>query len=41
MKTGVEAIPVIDRLKASLKSLAQFFSGRLHGLAALPTLAHS
>jgi hypothetical protein len=40
MKAGVEAISVIDRLKASLKSLAQLFSGRLHGFAALPTHAH-
>jgi hypothetical protein len=41
METGVEAIALIDRLKAGLKSLSQLFSGRLHGLAALHTLAHS
>jgi hypothetical protein len=33
MKTRIEAIPLIDRLKASLKGLPQFLSSRLHCLA--------
>jgi len=37
MKTRIEAIPLIDRLKAGLKGLAQFLSSRLHSLAPLTT----
>ena len=33
MKSRIEAIPLIDRLKASLKGLPQFLSSRLHRLA--------
>jgi hypothetical protein len=37
MKSRIEAIPLIDRLKASLKGLPQFLSVRLHSLAPLTT----
>jgi hypothetical protein len=37
MKTRIEAIPIIDRLKAGLKGLAQLLSSRLHSLALLTT----
>jgi hypothetical protein len=33
MKTRIEAIPLVDRLKAGLKGLAQLLSSRLHSLA--------
>jgi len=33
MKTRIEAIPLIDCLKAGIKGLAQFLSSRLHSLA--------
>lgn len=36
-KTRIEVIPLVDRLKASLKGLAQFLSCRLHSLAPLTT----
>jgi len=37
MKTRIEVIPLVDRLKAGLKGLPQFLSSRLHGFASLPT----
>ena len=38
MKTGIEAIPLIDRLKASLEGLPQLLSSRLHGARFPPHL---
>jgi hypothetical protein len=37
METRIEAIPLINRLKAGLKGLAQLLSSRLHSLALLTT----